>query len=292
MISNLKDNNEPLYFNFDDIKKTENYVKCKKNYHLYSEIKKNGQMKLLINEIRFLSFDIEINNLKDNKFTILYIGSGQGYHIPFLINMYKKYDINWVFYDPSGHCKNLNDLHNNKSIIVNDKYFLEEDIKYFKNLNSRQLIFISDIRTVDENESEPKTHNLYFDYVLQNKILDTLKPDFSLIKYRVPFIDDWDNTLEFLKPKGKEYLQAFTKNDSCEFRIFLNSVIIYEKLNEKHLKEYENKFYWYNTNYRIKKKNDLQISLFIFNIYNINENKILINKNFILDYLKNISKNF
>lgn len=291
MISNLKNSNEPLYFNFDDINKSEKYVKFDKSYHLYSDIKKNGQMKLLINEIRFLSCDVEIHNLENNKFILLYIGSGKGYHIPILIDMYKKYDIIWVFYDPVGHCRKLSDLHNDKTIFVRNKYFLEEDIEEFKNKN-RQILFISDIRTVDEDKSEPTTKNLYNDYVLQNNILEKLKPDFSLLKYRVPFIDDWDNTLEFLKPKGKEYIQSFTKNDSCEFRIFLSSIVIYEKLNEVALKTYEDKFYWYNTNYRIEKKNDLQIALYVLNVYNTNENKILIQKYFITQYLKNIANTF
>lgn len=291
MLSLLKNNNEPLYFNIEDIDKKENYIKSRKSYHLYPSIKKNGQMKLLVNEIRFLSYDIEIHNLKNNKFNLLYIGSGKGYHIPFLMNMYKNYNINWYFYDPVGHCDSLTELNNDKTVFVRDKYFLEEDMEEFKN-SDRQLIFISDIRTVDENSLEPRTKNLYEDYILQNKILDFLKPDFSLLKYRVPFKDDWNNDLEFFKPKGKEYIQAFTKNDSCEFRIFLNSIIIYEKIKNSDLIEYENKFYWYNTNYRIQKKNDLQIALFVFNCYNHNENKIMLNRSFTLDYLKNISKLF
>lgn len=294
---NIKNIESPKYYEVKDLIMKKLYVPSKSYKHYTSNygIEKPGQLKLLLNEIRFLTEDVEIQNYPKNTFSILYIGSGKGFHIPYLINMYKKYNINWYFYDPNGHCeslinikssKNSEDLKDNNINIFND-LFLEKDINLFKNID-RKLLFISDIRTSDSDSDEPKTKNLLNDYKLQNDILEKLNPLFSLIKFRYPFPDDWEDTYKLLKPESpssKEYIQSFLKNDSNEIRLFLTSGISFVCIKKEIFEEMEQKFAWYNTTQRnLNKKlaykdNDFIIASYIIDLYNIIENK---NKDVIL----------
>lgn len=289
---------KPKYYNVKDIKYFMKYVPKKQISEYYYKYKKQGQLKLLLNEIRFLTESIEIQNFEKDKFIILYIGSGKGYHIKTLINLYNKYNIKWILYDPEGHCDDLykyRDENPNK-IEINDTYFLENDINDFIIPYDHKFIFISDIRSVEKNKPEPTTKNLLFDYNIQNNILSKLKPDFSLLKFRMPFQDQWDNNDIFYKPVGEEYIQAFSKNSSTEFRIFLNSIQTYQRISKKrYLIEYEEKFSWYNNNCRFINKTDLIIAIHILNLYNKVENKNVfntINIDNINGYLREIVNNF
>lgn len=290
--------NKPQFYNIKDIKYFMKYTPKKEPTDYYYKFKKQGQLKLFLNEIRFLTESIEIQNFEKDKFILLYIGSGRGYHIKSLINLYNKYNIKWILYDPCGHCNDLykyRDENPNK-IEINDTYFLEKDIENFIIPYGHKFIFISDIRSVDKNKSEPNTKNLLFDYNIQNTILSRLNPDFSLIKFRMPFPDQWTPNQVFYKPVGEEYIQAFTKNSSTEFRIFLNSIQTYQRISKnKTLIEYEEKFSWYNNNCRFIKKTDLIIAIHILNLYNKVENKNvfnIINIDNINEYLKEITDNF
>lgn len=272
MLASKMFKNQPAIYTVEDIEYSLKYQENNNRKDLYN-IHMNGQVKLLLNEIRFLNEDVEMKNFINDKIRILYIGSGKGFHIPYLIQLYNKYDIIWEFYDPNGHCDNLNKIEkkNPQKIKIHNTYFTDKNIEYYK-YNERKLIFISDIRSIDENKKEPSTINLLNDYQLQNNILIQLKPMFSLVKFRMPFPDDWKTEYNFLKPIGKEYIQAFTKPSSTEFRIFINSIITFEKISSPSvLKKYEEKLYWYNNVYRITNKNDLVIASYIINEYNKTE---------------------
>lgn len=256
-------------------------------------IPKQGQLKLLLNEIRFLTEDVKIQNLAELKFNVLYIGSGKGYHLPYLIELYKKYNIDWWFYDPAGHCQKLLNLEKKNIHIVND-FFTKNDIEKFKLY--KNLLFISDIRTINPENTEPVTINLLYDYELQNTILTELKPMFSLIKFRLPFPDDWKSNYDLKIPFGKEYIQAFSPYNSSEFRIFLTDIISFKNITDldEILLEYEEKFSWYNKFYRFQNDNDLLISIKILNKYNSLEEKYLdqLDLSNIYDILISIIKNF
>lgn len=294
----IVEKSQPKYYYVSNINYYLKYVPSNKERHpFYKNLQKQGQLKLLLNEIRFLSEDLEIHNFKDDNFILLYIGSGKGYHIPVLINMYRKYKIQWILYDPNGHCDELIKLSTEmpNKIVINNSLFTDKDIDDFVIPNNYKFIFISDIRSIDNNASEPSTANLLFDYKIQNKIISNLNPDFSLVKYRMPFPDQWDKQV-FYKPVGKEYIQAFSKNNSSEFRIFLNSLNTFQRIsNIKSLIKYEELFSWYNNIYRFQKKNDLLIAVHILNLYNKVEKNIVedtINISNVIEHLKKITDVF
>lgn len=263
------------------------------------KVKMPGQLKLLLTEIRFLTEDVEIHTMADREFTILYIGSGKGYHIPFLISLYEKYNIKWIFFDPAGHCDKLYEYQkfSKNKIDIRNEYFLDKNIIEFKNIEN--LIYISDIRSIDSNkinipDVSPNTQNLLHDYKIQNNVIKQLKPLFSLVKFRMPFPDDWKEGFEFEKPVGKEYLQAFQKQSSTEFRIFLNSTPVFEKINDiEELKKYEEKFSWYNREYRSQFENDLNIAYYTLQYYyNIEIPSKRIKRKDILKFLITIQKSY
>ncbi|QKE44555.1 putative poly(A) polymerase small subunit [Yalta virus] len=289
----------PSIYNIEDIAHSAKYNPEPIEGPRY-RIKMSGQLKLLLVEIRFLTEDVEIQTMPDKKFTVLYLGSGKGYHIPLLISLYEKYNIDWVFFDPNGHCSKLYEYKklSSANIDIRDEYFTDKSIEEFKKIDN--LLLINDIRTTKSNNNElvdtsPSTNDLLADYILQNNILKQLKPLFSLLKFRMPFPDDeWKEGLEFDKPVGKEYIQAFQKPASSEFRIFINSNIVFETVNTvEELKKYEEKFSWYNREYRFQKQNDLNIAYYIFqNYYNVEIPGKKINRKDIVKFLTTIQKSY
>ncbi|CCU56281.1 poly(A) polymerase small subunit VP39 [Mythimna separata entomopoxvirus 'L'] len=285
----------PIIYYISDIKNERNYKKSIKPYIF--NFRKPGQIKLLINEIRFLSEDVEIyKNYKNKCITILYIGSGKGYHIPLLIDMYSNYNIIWHFYDPNGHCNKLNEIASkNKNVKIYDRIFNKQDVELYEDISN--LLFISDIRTIDDDKIEPNTKNLVHDYDIQNYILKQLKP-IALIKQRDPFPDDWNDSYEMYIPDGKEYVQCFQKHDSAEYRIFICGATTFIKvdLNVLNSRNIDKKLAWYNTKYRFDNNNDYKIAYRVLNKYIKTENKPIlkyteVNKNNIKNIIKSISKN-
>lgn len=270
----------PKYYSFKDIDMLKEYNTNNDNVNFFKRrLKMPGQMKLFTVEVRFLTETIKIHELKNEyKFNLLYIGSAEGFHIPKLIELYRDIDIVWYFYDKNRHCEMLIDLSKKypEKIKIFHQLFLDNDIEIFKTLSSienRKLIFISDIRSVDEGEVNPNTNNLRFDYEIQNSILNQLSPDYSLIKYRMPFPDDWDKTYEINKPIGEEYLQPFLPPSSAEFRIAIGRNIMYEKITLEQLVEYEQKMSYYNSLRNIENfEQDLDIFFYVMKqFYNSKE---------------------
>lgn len=269
---------QPLYYWVNNIKGSAKYKPHnKRTKHLYS-FKLQGQLKLLLNEIRFLTDSIKIHNRKVNeRYIILYIGSAPGLHIPYLRKLYSKYNIEWHLYDKTPHCNEIVQTFK-KPNMVNSAYFLEKDIEFFlRKKRTHTILFISDIRTTTSSKSEPTTQNLIEDYKLQWNIVKKLRPEFSLLKFRLPFPDDWKDGIFFNFPYGEQYLQAFTDRSSNEFRIVVKENNITGKLifTKKILIEYEERFAFYNQEYRYKYSADLVLAAYILNLYEIYENNVI-----------------
>ncbi|AAG02766.1 poly(A) polymerase regulatory subunit [Betaentomopoxvirus amoorei] len=286
----------PQYYYISDIN---NEIEYDENFNPGKkfDFKRQGQIKLLMNEIRFLTEDVELHkNYKNENINILYIGSGKGYHIPLLINMYSDYKIQWDLYDPCGHCEKLYNIQkNNNNIKIYDTYFNKSDVEKYENIDN--LLFITDIRTVDNPDDEPNTKNLINDYELQNYILKELKP-ISLVKQRDPFPNDWDDSYKLSIPDGKEYIQCFQKYNSAEYRIFISGITTFVDINSVILNKrgIDRKLAWYNMKYRFQNDNDYKIAYRILNKYIKSENKPIlkkynnINKNNIKNVIRSLSK--
>jgi hypothetical protein len=257
---------KPNIYTFNDITRQMVYDSKKKIKNKDS----NGQLKLLFCELQFFSI-ININTLCSNNdfIHVLYIGSGRGYHIPILMSILCLNNIKWYFYDPTGHCKRLEESVNNVKIY--NRKFLDKDIMFFKNF--KNLIFISDIRSC--SDTEPSIMELLNDYMIQNDILIKLQPRYSLIKFRYPFPPDLKkiNFEKYRYPEGIMYLQCYNKGDSAELRIFIDNTteISFKEFSMEDAKIFEERMFWYNHMYRINNENDALISGYILNnLYKLN----------------------
>jgi len=195
---------------------------------------RRGQVKLCINEIRYL---IRIDKyLRDttHKSLIVYIGSAPGIHIPFLVSLLERYNVSWIFYDSRDHCSEMKALSQKKpdTVKIMTQYFTEKDAKDIVSpsgiYKDFKIHLISDIRTSDsedDKDCEPETHNLIFDYSIEHMAVEILKPLTANLKHRYPFIKD--KSKEFVMKRicaeiaTEEWLQPFSKKTSSELRLYL-----------------------------------------------------------------------
>lgn len=259
---------EPKIYYTKDIVEQLVYHESEKDKKHNFGLANRGQIKLLMSEIRFLTSGVKIHKHPKTKYILIYIGSGPGHHVPYLYDFYKKYDIEWHLFDPRGHCTELYTIAEDNKITLHDEIFSERSVELF-NKTTRTILFISDIRTVEEDM--PGNKEIINDNKLQNNILKLLKPTYSLLKFRYPFpIKDGITSEEdiFELPIGEEQLQAYSKQGSTEFRIFLGPNLLFKKIKtQDEWREYEEKFMWYNTMFRFSHKNDIIMSRHIFEEY-------------------------
>lgn len=237
----------PEYLTLDDISERRQWQKIK--------VKRfKGQMKLFASTLRaFVEFRLK----KDVHYTVLYIGSAPGSNFYILLQFFKHYKLDIHLYDLATHDKRFDLLPN---VTVHRQYFLDKDIMRWKDI--KNLIFISDIRSVDGDE--PSLENILHDNNLQMRCVLELKPFQSVLKLRYPFPDQVTNDFFFEILEGKQNLQIFT-SDSNERRLIVTDLKSSEK-SFKTLKicfddlvKSEESMAFYN---HFKKGNDFELQVF------------------------------
>lgn len=226
-------------------------------YKRTKAIKGNGQKKLFLGEIFFLNQVVNDVEFQNKDIILLYIGSGPGIHIVKLYNALKTYNnIQWHLYDETKHYDPLLELSMNprNRITIFKRYFNRNDIK---NYLGKKVIFISDIRGVEN--SEPTVEELIHDYNLQNDIIKGVNPTWISIKWRCPFPDEYSKWLSKNSPleilNGLECLQIYTKSTSAELRIIAknDSKIKFREITLEDSIRYEQKMFYYNMMIKTKK---------------------------------------
>jgi hypothetical protein len=310
-----KTDNKPI-ITFDDIPATKlkfvNGFKCKSGVHI-------GQRKLFLSEIQFLT-NFYIQNpqlLKSKKIVyVVYAGAAPAHHT-FYLATYFPY-VRFILVDPNRfelRASNTNIIstdiitdtnkerdfiylsgkYENKTqipraewlsyiksgdykICIVEEYFTDELARIFSELNP---IFISDIRTNEEENKPPTDQDFIWNNAMQYNWAHLIKPCALLYKFRMPFFEsktinpsesqkrDFDmsrelgidfvadyNKSKFQYIKGDIYLQAFPGNASSESRLcvlgpFKKTSAYIGELNFKNhyynVQEYENKYFYYNT---------------------------------------------
>lgn len=166
----------------------------------------DGQLKLLLSEIFFLTRLLEQDVMKDNPI-VLYIGSSPGHHIPKLIKLFPEFE--YHLYDSRKSCVKQSDR-----VKVFEKIFDESLIEEYNEMN-RRIILISDIRSVSVKE-DPKGILIHKrDNQLQKKIFNSLcNGGDALLKFRLPF-----DSKERLYLTGEVILQPYAGPYSTEVRL-------------------------------------------------------------------------
>ena len=228
-----------------------------------------GQKKLLLSEIQFFTRICKTLNTKNLKnYTVVYVGSAGGHHLPILYDMFP--DLIWLLYDPAPFSKEvMNHPTINKTVFVYNMFFTDETIKHVNdNCKNRKILFISDIRV---EASEVKIIKDMRDQAHWGMELNS---PFMLLKFRLPYEDvdeiPKDNTKLKLNKnminnsdlftdkkdcmiylKGDIYLQIFPPPYSGELRLFVEQKNNKYDLEEYNYLEIEKKIFKYNYHYRL-----------------------------------------
>ena len=206
-----------------------------------------GQLKLFVSELLFLTHYYDSTETND----VVYVGAAHGDHLRVLSKMFPK--ITFHLFDSGDFNEGLYNISN---IVVNKRYFDDSDIEEWKN---RKCLFISDIRTTTYDSSKTNIEDLkinedtvWEDMALQRKWVETIKPLYSLLKFRLPYAEQFElekgKTRNYLD--GIVYTQAFCKSSSSETRLCVLGKQITGR--EWDILSYERKLFHHNSVIRCK----------------------------------------
>ena len=198
-----------------------------------------GQRKLLLSEIQFLTQYGDLSDL------VVYAGSAPGVHTPYLSSLFPTHT--FVLVDP-----NPFKIAPTQHIHILSGYF---DDQLATTLNSRNPLFISDIRTAEPSKMTPRQTEMSIieDNLMQVRWVEIMNPIASMLKFRCAYVDSqlvppMPNTVMY---EGKVMLQAWSTQSGTETRLIVRKPL--------HLKEYNNRLYqdqmfYHNVEIREKKQ--------------------------------------
>lgn len=217
----------------------EKFLKYNDKSVMFKHNKHFGQVKLLLSEIDII--DGVNDEMKPKIKNILYIGAAPGDHIVYMSKIYPK--INFILYDLRDAYNK--ELENCDNVDLHVKYFDDEDAEKYTKM--KNLLFVSDIRRDMKGMTEEQRNKITVeDMALQERAYEIIKPDYALLKFKLPWDDKKTSYL-----KGDIYLQIFPKVSSVETRLF----VIKEKHKGKKKydnRRYEEELFYYNTKIRPK----------------------------------------
>lgn len=228
-----------------DNDKREKYSPSKKmddNLHL-------GQLKLFTNELVFVLQHC-YSDASEKRKQIVYIGAGPGNHLVILTRMFPT--IEWhlfdVRFDP--------ELSKIKNVKLFRRYFDEEDVKNYSSIQEKNVVdlyLISDIRNLSYDSggwSLEEELKVMEDMELQKNWVQSIKPKFSMLKFRLPFpekevIAKVGESVFYLD--GIIYKQPWARSKSIETRLVVPCEYKMKKWN---LRQYEEQMYYHNLTIR------------------------------------------
>ena len=229
-----------------------------------------GQRKLLMTEIEFIMNEYNKLDSDPKKQKIfLYIGASAGkgsIHSYFLAKMFPEFE--YHLFDKNDF---FDDLYKLPNVKIFKRWFLESDIKSYKNKN---LFMISDMRDPDigraMKDENTKSQNavVFDDMKLQQTFYNKIKPKSALLKFRLP----WQpGKTEYLD--GTIYYQLWQGPHSTETRLIPtapNKTKIYDNTG------YEQRLFYFNTETRRRYYSHSVVKQYLKTLYSNGMNK---NKN-------------
>lgn len=202
-----------------------------------------GQRKLLLSEIEFLT---EFGDFSD---TVVYAGAAPGVKNSYLVSLFPEHS--FVFVDPNPFDKRILDLAKNSDrvTVIND-YFTDEMAKqYNPKIFGRRVLFISDIRTADiKSYDDEKTEDTIIkDNKMQAKWIKLMKPEVSMLKFRLPWGKGTTEYFEGFSYPSRIYLPVWGPQSTTETRL----IIIGEGTHVYDNTEYEEQLFYFNTVTRV-----------------------------------------
>jgi len=196
-----------------------------------------GQLKLFLSTMQFL-LKYSIPGRPNH---VVYPGSAPGNNIDLLTRLFP--DTYWYLYDPRDVF--YPELYQNKNIkkIVVD-FFLDSHIEELQSTipSDEKMLFISDIRVCTDVTEETVDR----DMKLQSNWVKTLRPDFSMLKFRLPrHLGERYTYLE-----GELFLQMFAPGSSTETRLVVDSARGFNEI-DFDVELYEGLMYFFNRRARL-----------------------------------------
>jgi len=252
----------------------------------YFKTKNEGQLKLYLGEAFFFSKIIPMLS-RDKPVQIVYAGSGQGYHLPFLLT-YLPSTWRWHLYDPDGHCDAVQRLSPSRFFVHEAKFDSHEFLRANPNIHAYTLILISDIRTKTDGESVRMDHDLH------DMWIEELKPDFCWLKWRLPYDRLPFTYIQSINGDKDIYIQPFTYEYSGECRMFIKGSE-YERvtLSPETMNNLEERLYHFNRTIRNNPQQKYSEKIAKEILYKFRPiAKVLIELRYLAPAIKNASKKF
>jgi hypothetical protein len=221
------------------------YITMNKNKNKIIYPIHNGQRKLLMTEIEFITN--EYHKLKNNSRPlnkiIVYIGASAdktSIHSYTLAMLFPEFE--YHLYDDKDFYFKLYKL---KNVKIFKRWFTNEDSKQYKNKN---VLLISDMRDpligkAKNNKNEKMQNKVVFDdMAIQMKFYKDINPVSALLKFRLPWQSGKTTYLD-----GDIYYQLWQGIHSSETRLVPNG-----KIKEYDNTSYEERLFYFNTETRFR----------------------------------------
>ena len=174
-----------------------------------------GQRKLLLTVLQFITNYWDPAQIPNP--CILYIGSSPGNNIEIIAELFP--EVEFHLYDP-----NPFKIKKSEKVHLYQQYFTDEDAHFWKNKNSGNVYFISDIRTADYTKAKNLDDNerqIMKDMENQMKWYNIIKPVHAHLKFRLPYTGgNRPAVLSYLD--GTLYKQPWAPGTSTETRLVPN----------------------------------------------------------------------
>lgn len=274
IINEVKEDTTPLFFTRKDLYFQDTDKECKYDGR-NSKSEKNsyfGQLKLFIELLSCMIFYCDEKIKK-----VVYVGAMEGTNIALVVQLYP--DIHFDLYDIEQKGRKFdNELRKleEKNVSIFNRYFDDKDIERYlrenKNPNillphKTDILFISDIRSIDVNTKEDTLENkrkteiiVWSDMLLQQSWVEKLYPKVASLKFRLPYILIED--MDFVEKNGgmtRRYLdgvvtkQIFHRYTSSESRLIVRGI----HYKDWDLKSYEEKNAYHNYYTRRRKYHNI-----------------------------------
>lgn len=217
--------------------------------NLYNMEYKNihwGQRKLHMSEMDF--FTTYTN--RNDAYTVVYAGAANGQHIPLLLKLFPNLDFH--LYDPAPFSPVVLEHPSLKINLYKDSvlpvgFFTDEIAAKYTNV--KNLLFICDIRLApsmkktDPEYAQQFEKKVDYDMNIQKNWVDIMKPEFSILKMRIPYHIKED--YEYLD--GDVRFQIWAPVASTETRLIVKK----GSFSKKYIPEiYENQCAYFNNQMR------------------------------------------
>ena len=172
-----------------------------------------GQRKLLLSEVDFL-----IDHAREGD-TVVYAGAAPGIHIPFLASLFEVKHLHFELYDPRAFEIGESDGAGNGGrsdgydINAYQEFFTDETAQKYAGRDD--VLFVSDIRTGNDDGSFPSENMVVDDMMAQMRWVRSMNPRAAMLKFRLRY--NHDEPFEYLA--GEPRLQIWAPQSSTETRL-------------------------------------------------------------------------